>query len=152
MGRSRKWPFNPCIPSYYVPDPHKQTDVDKKGKVNLSLLSVQKPQALALQNHLRAEGNSFPLPLSASCLLSLLEAIIPTAGSVEEIASFASARYRLNYFILQGLQKQIQLRKWVFHWRGWESLKMSSLGSSAKGLVSSRNVILKNCLRLKAWA
>lgn len=92
-------------------DPYEQTDVDKKGKVNLSLLSVQKPQALAVPNRLRAEGNSFPLPLSASCLLSLLEAIIPTAGSVEGIASFASARYRVNYFILQGLQKQVQLRK-----------------------------------------
>lgn len=92
-------------------DRHKQTDVNKKAEVNPSLLSVQEPQALAMQHRLRAEGDSFPLPLSASCLLSLLEAIIPTAGSVEGIASFASARYGVNYFILQGLQKQIQLRK-----------------------------------------
>lgn len=102
--------------SYLLRGPYKKTKVDKKGKANPSLLSVQQCQAMARQSVQKCcEGWGWCLSPAAVCqhfaIAPLLEAIAPTAGSVEGIVSAPSARYRLNCFILQGLQKQVQLRK-----------------------------------------
>lgn len=64
----------------------------------------------------KTEGSSFSLPLSASCLLSLpcCKQSLPQHSQWNELSHLLQPDTEPTTLILQGLQKQVQLRKLIF--------------------------------------